>query len=116
MMKILFAFSLLFITVFSCRKDCSSVSSQSITGTLYYSDPAVDGPGLYFETDAGEPLLFKNEFSDYYTQYLHYKEWVGVHTRLSFIDNGETGCSLGMVPCPQQHPMRLVEVVKLENE
>ena len=92
------------------------MSSQSVTGTLKYIDPAVDGPGLYFETDSSEPLLFKNEFSDYDTQYLHYKEWVGVHARLTFIDNGETGCSLGMVPCPQQHPMRLVEVVKIEKE
>lgn len=92
------------------------MSSQTITGTLHYSDPAVDGAGLYFETDSSEPLLFKNEFSDFYAQYLHYKEWVGVHARLTFVDNGETSCSLGMIPCPQQHPVRLVEVVKLEKE
>ena len=77
-MKVLLVFSLIFITIFSCKKDSPSVSSQSITGTLKYIDPAVDGPGLYFETDSLKPLLFKNEFSDYYTQYLHYKEWVGV--------------------------------------
>ena len=92
------------------------MASQTVTGTLKYIDPAVDGPGLYFETDSLEPLLFKNKFSDYNSQYLHYKEWVGVHTRLTFVDNGETGCSLGIVPCPQQHPMRLVEEVKLEKE
>jgi hypothetical protein len=115
-MKRVFAISLLFFIFFSCKKDSPSVSSQSVKGTLYYSDPAVDGPGLYFATDAGEPLLFKNQFSDYYTQYLHYKEWLGIHARLTFVDNGETGCSLGMVPCPQQHPMRLIEVVKLEKE
>ncbi|HLA59745.1 MAG TPA: hypothetical protein VK622_13320 [Puia sp.] len=115
-MKPSFLFYILLITIFSCKKDSPSVSSQSVTGTLKYIDPAVDGPGLYFETDSSEPLLFKNEFSDYDTQYLHYKEWVGVHARLTFIDNGETGCSLGMVPCPQQHPMRLVEVVKIEKE
>ena len=92
------------------------MASQTVTGTLRYIDPAVDGPGLYYETDASEPLLFKNEFSDYNTQYLHYKEWIGIHSLLTFIDKGETGCSQGMVPCPQQHPTRLVEVVKLENE
>jgi hypothetical protein len=79
-------------------------------------DPAVDGPGLYFETDSGEPLLFKNEFSDYHIQYQHYKEWVDVHARLTFVDHREMGCSLGMVPCPLQHPMRLIKVVKLEKE
>jgi hypothetical protein len=115
-MKVLFAFSILFIFLFSCKKDSPSVSSQTITGTLKYTDPAVDGPGLYFETNSGEPLLFKNEFSDYYTQYQHYKEWVDVHARLTFVDNGETGCSLGMVPCPLQHLMRLIKVVKLEKE
>jgi hypothetical protein len=115
-MKVLLVFSLIFITIFSCKKDSPSVSSQSIKGTLKYIDPAVDGPGLYFETDSSEPLLFKNEFSDYNAQYLYYKEWVGIHARLTFVDNGETGCSLGMVPCPQQHPMRLVQVVKLEKE
>jgi hypothetical protein len=118
MKKILFFF-ILFSSLISCRKNCGSTeppASQKISGVLHYSDPAVDGPGLYFETDASEPLLFKNEFSDYYTQYVHYKEWVDLHTRLTFIDKGETGCSLGMVPCPQQHPMRLVEVVKLEKD
>lgn len=61
-------------------------------------------------------MLFKNEFSDLYTQYLHYKEWVGVHARLTYNDHGETGCSLGMIPCPQQHPISMVDVVKLEKE
>ena len=87
-MKVLFAFSILFIFLFSCKKDSPSVSSQTITGTLKYTDPAVDGPGLYFETDSREPLLFKNEFSDYYTQYQHYKEWVDVHARLIFVEVG----------------------------
>jgi len=115
-MKRIFAISFLLITVFSCKKESPAAPSQTITGTLHYSDPAVDGPGLYFETDASEPLLFKNEYPDYNAQYLHYKEWVDIHARLTFVDRGETGCSQGMVPCPQQHPMRLVQVVKLEKE
>jgi hypothetical protein len=115
-MKLLFVFSILFISLFSCKKDNPSVPSQTITGIIYYSDPAADGLGLYFETDSNEPLLFRNEFPDYYSQYLHYKEWVGIHARLTFIDKGETGCSSGMVPCPLQHPTRMVEVVTLEKE
>ena len=115
-MKVLFAFSILFIFLFSCKKDSPSVSSQTITGTLKYMDPAVDGPGLYFETDSMNLLLFRNDFSDDYAQYLHYKEWVGVHARLTFIDRGESGCISGMIPCSQQHPIPVVEVVKLEKE
>ena len=92
------------------------MASQTVIGTLQYMDPALDGPGLFFQTDSMKPLLFRNEFSDYYTQYLHYKEWVGVHARLTFIDHGETGCYLGMIPCPQQHPIQMIEVVKLEKE
>jgi hypothetical protein len=115
-MKILFIVCLTAAFLFSCKKDHAPTPSQSATGTLRYSDPAVDGPGLYFETDESEPLLFKNEFSDFYTQYQYYKEWVDLHSHLTYIDKGETGCSLGMVPCPQQHPMRLVQVVKLEKE
>jgi hypothetical protein len=115
-MKACFIFCLLAGFLFSCTKDHKPTPSQSINGTLHYSDPASDGIGLYFVTDENEPLLFKNEFSDFKAQYLHYIDFVDVHSRLKFIDHGETGCSLGMLPCPQQHPMRLVEVVKLEME
>ena len=115
-MKAYFIFCLLAGFLFSCTKDHKPTPSQTITGTLRYSGPVADGVGLYFETDASEPLLFKNEFSDFNAQYQHYIDFVDVHSRLEFIDHGETGCSLGMLPCPQQHPMRLVEVVNLEKE
>lgn len=115
-MKYLIRFCLISTFFFSCKKDSQPIASQAITGTLRYSSPISDGVGLYFETDENESLLFKNEFSDYNTQYLHYIDFVDVHSRLTFIDRGETGCSFGMLPCAQQHPMRLVEVVKLEKE
>jgi hypothetical protein len=115
-MKNLFILCIVIGFVFACKKDHAPVPSQSITGTLRYSSPVSDGIGLYFDTDENEPLLFKNTFSDYNAQYQHYIDFVDVHSRLTFIDRGETGCSLGMLPCPQQHPMRLVEVVKLEKE
>jgi hypothetical protein len=115
-MKAYFIFCLLAGFLFSCTKDHKPTTSQSITGTLRYSSPVADGIGLYYVTDENEALLFKNEFSDFNTQYQHYIDFVDVHSRLTFIDHGETGCSLGMLPCPQQHPMRLVQVVKLEKE
>ena len=89
--------------------------SELTTGTLYYSDPAVDGAGLFYQTDKGENLLFKNEFSDDHTQYLHYKDLVGLHSRLTFSDTGESGCTRGMIPCPQQTPLRIVKELKLEK-
>ena|ERR1700712_1973080 len=106
------------LILFSCKKDSTLTSSvqKSVTGTLRYSDPASDGGGLYYITDSNEFLLFKNEFPDYYTQYQHYLEFVDVHTRLTYIDKGETGCMLGMMPCAQQKPTKMVEVVKLGKE
>ncbi len=90
--------------------------SQKISGTLHYSDPAVDGAGLFYETDKGELLLFKNEFTDLYTQYMVFKNYVGVHTSLTYQDTGTTGCTLGMVPGPCDHPLRVVAVIKLVNQ
>ena len=117
MKKILFFF-LVLAFVISCKKNCGSMQSkdsQVTSGTLYYSDPAVDGPGLFYVTDGKESILFKNEFADYYTEYLHYKDLVGVHSQLTYKDTGETGCTLGMVPCEQQHKLRIVQVLKLEK-
>jgi hypothetical protein len=115
-MKKILLLCMLASLVFSCKKDHAPVPLQYITGTLLFSDPASDGAGLYFDTDEGEFLLFKNIFSDYNAQYQHYIDFIGVYSRLSFIDRGETGCTFGMLPCAQQHPLRLVEVVKLEKE
>ena len=91
--------------------------SQKISGTLHYSDPAVDGAGLTYETDKGENFLFKNEFADLYTQYLKYKNFAGVHTSLTYQDSGTTGCPVSMIPeyCAQ-HPMPVVVVIKLEKQ
>jgi len=116
----LFIFSAFFI---SCKKNCGHMespvpaASQKITGTLHYSDPAADGAGLTYETDKGETLLFKNEFADLYTQYLNYKDFVGVHSSLTYQDSGAKGCPVSMIPdyCAQ-HPMTVVVVIKLEKQ
>jgi hypothetical protein len=115
-MKQIVAFFIFPLLIYSCKKQTTAAPEQTVTGTLRYSSPASDGIGLYYVTDQQESLLFKNEFSDYNSQYLHYKPYVDLHTRLTFRDNGETGCSLGMLPCSLQHPLRLVEVVWLEKQ
>src|SRR5450755_1717583 len=117
MKKIFFLF-MLFTALFACKKDNTlPAGSQTITGVLHFSDPAVDGSGLTFIADNGETLLFKNEFPDYQTQYVYYKNSVGVESRLTFSDTGTTGCPFSMNPdyCTL-HPLRVVQVLKLEKE
>jgi hypothetical protein len=89
-------------------------ASQKISGVLHYSDPAVDGAGLTYVTDKGETLLFENEFSDQHSQYLKYKNFIDIHSSLTYQDSGTTGCPASMIPdyC-LQHPMRIVAVIKL---
>lgn len=115
MKKILFFF-LFSLLLLSCKKATEPLNSQVISGTLYFSDPAVDGAGLFFETDGKELLLFKNEYPDYYSQYLHYKEFIGVHCHLFFQDTGTRGCTISMMPGPCPHPLRVVAVIKLVKQ
>jgi hypothetical protein len=91
--------------------------SQKISGVLHYSHPAVDGAGLTYLTDKGETLLFKNQSSDLYSQYLKYKNFVDLHTLLTYQDSGSTGCPASMIPdyCAQ-HPMRIVIVLQLVKQ
>jgi hypothetical protein len=116
-MKKLLFFFILFSLFFSCKKESKPpAGSQVVSGTLYYSDPAVDGAGLFYETDSEENLIFKEDTSDIYSQYIKYKNFVGIHSRLTFTDTGETGCLSGMIPGPCSHPLRIVKVVKLEKQ
>jgi hypothetical protein len=118
MKKIFFLFMLI-AAFFACKKDNTTLpaGAQTISGVLLYSDPDVDGGGLTYVTDSGETILFKNEFTDYYTQYLNYRNFVGVHSLLTFTDTGATGCSLSEIAdyCAQ-HPMRVVQVFRLVKE
>ena len=73
MKKILFFF-IFFSFLISCKKNCGSMeppASQKISGILHYSDPAVDGAGLNYETDKGERCFLKMNFLIMYTQYLN---------------------------------------------
>jgi len=61
-MRILFFLTLTAFLFFSCKKNSTVPGgSQTISGNLRYSDPAVDGAGLFYEEDNGNLLLFKNE-------------------------------------------------------
>jgi len=108
---------LLVLLGFSCKKEDHSSKTLQTHGTLYYSDPAVDGAGLFFTTDQSENILFKNEDADYYAQYLHYKDFVGSHCRLTYEDEGAKGCPPSMDPgyC-QTHGWRIVKVKKIEKD
>jgi hypothetical protein len=119
-MKKIFFFFIVCSFFISCKKNCGSKEppgSQKISGVLHYSDPAVDGAGLIYETDKGENLLFKNEFSDLHTQYLKYKNLLEVHSSLTYENTGTTGCPASMIPdyCAQ-HPLAIVVVIQLVKQ
>jgi hypothetical protein len=98
---------------FSCKKEVRQPEERKyVSGILHYSDPAVDGAGLYYETVKGELLIFKNEFADGYTRYLHYQDMVEVPSRLVYTNTGDSSCLGGIAgPCTNQIPV--VTVVSL---
>ena len=101
-----------------CKKNNSLPGEGSIPagtlqtfGVLRY-DNFPDGWGLYYATDSSEYIILKNSFSNDSAQYRHYKEFVNLHTRLRYLDHGETGCLMGIGPSCGH---RVVEVVDLKS-
>ena len=118
MKKLLFLFICLAV-FYSCKKENKKPSGPSgqqiITGTLRYSDPAVDGAGLYYETDSAEVLIIKDDTANMESREPKYIDFVNIHSRLTFTDSGEKGCLSGMMPGPCTNRHRLVTVNKLEK-
>ena len=115
-MKKLLIFFIVYPVLFSCKKGNTSSQNypsgtEQITGILHYNN-FPDGWGLYYAT-ALENLIFKNKYSSPDAQYQHFKQYVGVNTRLYFTDQGDTSCFYGIGPVCG---IRVVEVVDLKNE
>ena len=109
-MKKVFVFLLFSGLFFSCKK---TSSTQQTTGYLRYISPAVDGPGLYFITDAEqETLYFHNDYGDEDLQYQAYKDSLGLHLRLTFIDEGESGCHYCQVPGVKNRIVKEVGLIR----
>ena len=120
-----FIFVVLILSGFSCMKSSGPKASnytapagtQIVTGKLWYSDPASDGSGLFFAVDTGGNLLFKNEYADTYQQYLHFKDLVNLHCRLTFTATGDSSCLFSDIPgyC-ETHQVPIVEVKSLQPQ
>jgi hypothetical protein len=114
--KIIF-FLLACVLIFSCKKEAKPNNNNEVaTGILRYSSPAIDGEGLVYATDSGELLLFKNEIPNNIAPDIYYKDYLGIHTILTFQDTGEKGCTTGLIPCDDQTKHRIVNEVSLVKQ
>jgi hypothetical protein len=82
-----------------------------VTGVLHY-DNFPDGWGLYYRTDSNENIILKNRFSNLPEQYQHYQEYVNLHTRLRYLDSGETGCLMGIGPSCGHRVVDVIDFTK----
>jgi hypothetical protein len=118
MKKILYFFIILFIFC-SCKKDSkpfSSEGSQMVSGVLFWYDPAVDGTCLYYQIENGEQLILKEDTLTMYDLHVKYKDFIGIYSRLTYTDTGDSSCLSGMIAGPCLHPLRVVAVQKLEKQ
>jgi hypothetical protein len=112
-MKKFFLLIIFFIIVFSCKKNSDPpAGTLQTTGVLHY-DNFPDGWGLYYLTDSSEFLILKDIFPSESVQFQHYKNFVNLHSRLFFKDNGEKGCLYGFGPSCGH---RVVEVSGIRYE
>jgi hypothetical protein len=88
-----------------------------VTGTLIFEDPAADGSGFYYDTDNGERLIIKYDYSNGLSPYQDpkYAEYLNVHTRLTYTYRGETGYLFTMVSYYRGDRLPVVEVNSLEK-
>jgi hypothetical protein len=118
MKKLLFFFIITFV-ISSCKKDSGAVppeGSQMVSGILFWSDPAVDGPGLYYQTESSEQLILKEDTLNMYALHLKYKDLLGIHSRLTYTNTGDSSCLSQDIPGPCLHPLRVVEVLNLVKQ
>jgi len=112
-------FLLLFFSVwfmYACKKEKAPVPEQQVvTGELHYSDPASDGPGLYYMTDSAETLIIKDDTANLESVDPKYADFVNIHSRLTFTYSGEKGCLWSMIPGPCMNPLRKVVVIRFSK-
>lgn len=108
---LLFLFYLIFL---SCKKDNTPPADLKLTTGILHYDLFPEGRELFYVTDTFQELLIlKNYFPTKRDQYLYYKEFVGLHSGLYFIDKGEKGC---VEETATNCPYRLIEPVGFKKE
>src|SRR5579864_2525776 len=84
---------------FSCEKDAGLPSGTLQTEGTLHNDDFPDGFGFYYRIDfTDEMILFRNKFSSDSAQLQYYKQYINVHTRLYYLDHGDSGCVYGFAP------------------
>jgi hypothetical protein len=112
--KKIYLFLICCAVIFSCKKSDNLPDGTLQTEGILHNDNFPDGFGLYYRIDfTNELILFKNKFATDSAQLQFYQQYVNVHTRLYYLDNGDTGCVWGFA---RVCPFRLIEPVRLEKE
>jgi len=103
-----------FPILFSCSKHTESPVPQEASGVLLFGDPASDGPGLYFLTDANSELLyFYNDMGDQFSNKAGFKDSIGLHLRMTYLDQGRRGCPFcQIIPAHQERIVKLLSLVR----
>ena len=112
-MKKFFLIFIFYSSLFSCNKKSFHPEPGQATGYLHFSSPAFDGTGLNFLTDSGlnmhqEYLYFYNDSGDQFLNYDQFKDSIGLHLRMTYLDEGRRSC-----PFCQTIPTSLNRIVKL---
>ena len=123
-----FLFLIFTISAVSCFKDNPYKpapepevipGTETVNGTLNYSCECLDGNGLAFHTDDYKTLVFIDDDStDNWpavdSMITKYKDFMDVHTRLTYIDSGKTRCNHEMMAgCRLVPIVQIVKIVKL---
>ncbi len=113
-MKKCYLFLICCTVIFSCQKSANLPSGTLQTEGILHDDNFPDGFGWYYVIDyTNEMILFKNAFASDSAEHKFYQNYINVHTRLYYLDNGDSGCAYGIGPVCG---LRVVETVKLEKE
>jgi hypothetical protein len=96
----------------NCKKsETFPAGTKQVNGVLHYDNGLGGGLGLYYKSDSNQTFIFKNKFASDSLEYVHYIYYVNLNTRLSYLDNGETGCYSGN---PSICNLTLVEIVEFK--
>ena len=113
-MRPVFMAFLLCVAIISCKKSSNTPSdTKTATGTMRYYQTNQDKDKMRFETDGPETFLIYSADSYDYTFYMAYEKSLDRHGTLTYVETGETGCTLGLQNPPCTYPLPVVKAIKL---
>jgi hypothetical protein len=112
--KKIYLFLICCAVIFSCKKSDNLPDGTLQTEGILHNENYPDGFGLFYQIDfTNEMIIFKDTFASDSAQLQYYQQYINVHTRLYYLDHGDTGCLYGI---GRTCPFRVVEPVRLEKE